>query len=115
MGAISRQRRQSLTDYSLKILEHPDIRSKDPTMDDFKPGALLQDLKPYARMCGPYAAAAWARNRGLDIHYVDNCWLYVTVGRSDLEDFMLDILGGTVAPDARVLPGRRYLLMAEEY
>jgi hypothetical protein len=115
MGTFSRKRRRRLTDYSLKILEHADIGSKGPNVDGIRPGALIQDLEPYARMCGPYATAAWARNRGLDIHHVDNCWLYVTVDKRDLEAFMVDVVGGTVTPDARVQPGRTYLLMAEEY
>ena len=66
-------------------------------------------------MCGAYGARNWAAARGLDIHFVDNCWVYVTVNRDDLEDFLRDVLKGEVAPSASVLPGSRYLLMAEEY
>jgi hypothetical protein len=66
-------------------------------------------------MCGPYAAVAWAKARGLNIHYVDNCWVYVTVGRDDLEDFMATLLEGQVSPNSNVRPGSRYLLMAEEF
>jgi hypothetical protein len=66
-------------------------------------------------MCGPYALAAWAKARGVEVRYVDNCWLYVTVDRIDLENFMAEVLEGKAAPDSKVLPGSRYLLMAEEY
>jgi hypothetical protein len=66
-------------------------------------------------MCGPYTAAAWAKARDLEVHYVDNCWLYVTVNRNDLEAFMGEILEGQASLSPRVLSDARYLLMAEEY
>jgi hypothetical protein len=66
-------------------------------------------------MCGAYGAARWAKVRRLNIHYIDNCWLYVTVDRNDLVDFMLEILEGQVSPDPGIRPGVKYLLMAEEY
>jgi hypothetical protein len=66
-------------------------------------------------MCGAYGAVEWARPRRLEIHYVDNCWVYVTLNRDDLEHFMHDVLGGGATPDAKVRAGCRYLLMAEEY
>jgi hypothetical protein len=66
-------------------------------------------------MCGPYGAIAWAKARSLDIHYVDNCWVYVTVDRDDLEAFMLEVLEGRATPGASVIPGPKYLLMAEEF
>jgi hypothetical protein len=48
-------------------------------------------------------------------HYTDNCWIYVTVDRGDLEDFMLEVLEGKAGPNADVAHGQRYLLMAEEF
>lgn len=66
-------------------------------------------------MCGSYAAAGWAKARGLPIHYVDNCWVYVTVDRNDLNDFVVDILEGYAHLDPNIVAGSKYLLMAEEF
>lgn len=66
-------------------------------------------------MCGAYGATSWAKSRGLDIQYVDNCWVYVTIYRDDLEHFMAEILEGQARPGPEILPGTKYLLMAEEY
>ncbi|HEY4030858.1 MAG TPA: hypothetical protein VGM25_10975 [Caulobacteraceae bacterium] len=115
MGKISRKRRKILTYFSLKVLEYPDAAIKMGPDDRIEPGGLVQDLDSFARMCGASAAARWAESRNLEVHYVDNCWLYVTVDRNDLEDFMVKELDGQVSPESNVLPGTLYLLMAEEY
>jgi hypothetical protein len=62
---------------------------------------------------------AWATRRGLDIHYIDNCWLMVAVSAPQLVEFLQSIdqpANTWVAPlVARVNPADSYIIEAEEY
>ena len=61
----------------------------------------------------------WAKARGADIHYIDNCWLKVAVSAADLLEFLrqIDHPGNTwIEPLlAQVDPNDSYLIEAEEF
>jgi len=65
------------------------------------------------------AVERWAQAQGLDIHYIDNCWLKVAVSAADLIGFLrhIDQPGNTWIDPlfARIDPGDSYLIEAEEF
>ena len=77
---------------------------------------VLLNLADHARACGPYRLADWARERDLEIFYVDNCWVRVPVDGDDLAAFIREVLG--VEPEtvgAETDPDQCYLIEAEEF
>jgi hypothetical protein len=61
----------------------------------------------------------WAKARGLDIHYIDNCWLKVAVSAAQVIEFLEGLKerdGEWVAAlIARVDPNDSYIIEAEEF
>jgi hypothetical protein len=75
--------------------------------------AVVMKLDHVARDCGPYGLADWAKERGLPIYYVDNCWVRVAVSKQELWIFLADVLGiSQLEPLADPGP---FLIEAEEF
>ncbi len=82
-------------------------------------GFVSRRMAPPHDRYGPYSLAAWARERAIDLDYVDNCWLRVEVSADQLRAFLSDLY----PPDdpyllevSRRLTGdRRYVIVAEEF
>ncbi len=59
----------------------------------------------------------WETARNLEIDYVDNSWIRVDVGRSDLMDFLQTevVNGEALVPKIEASENFRYVLVAEEF
>jgi hypothetical protein len=61
----------------------------------------------------------WAEARGLEIHYVDNCWLRVAVSAEQLVQFLKGLPAHgedwASALVARIDPSDSYIIEAEEF
>ena len=74
-------------------------------------------LDNWERLCAPHQLAAWAKSRGLRVHYIDNCWVRVPITTADFEAFKDEVLGGR---EKRSLPslsasGGESVIVAEEF
>jgi hypothetical protein len=63
--------------------------SEDPQAKD-----LAHDLPdPPSGRFGPYDLKNWANRERLEIDYIDNCWLRVSVQREQLVEFFKELYG----------------------
>jgi hypothetical protein len=73
---------------------------------------------PFGRF-GPYDLKSWATREGLEIDYVDNCWIRVPVPRVKLIEFFYEHYGQKVefllAIVASLPCGWEFTLVAEEF
>ncbi len=105
-----------MTYYSLNVRAYPNPLSQQDLEAAVLSNAVVMKLDHVARDCGPYRLADWAKERGLPIYYVDNCWVRVPVGAEDLGVFLREILGfsGPEGEPPHDIPGP-FLIEAEEF
>jgi hypothetical protein len=83
-------------------------------------GRLKHDLPdPHTGRVGPYTLKAWAIREGLDIHYIDNCYLKVAVQREQLHSYFSELYGLEEPFPTALLsvfgPEWEFVLAAEEF
>jgi hypothetical protein len=81
---------------------------------------LKRDLpEPPSGRVGPYDLQYWAKREGLEIEYIDNCYVKVTVGRDKLLAFLTELYGPADPFPAALLsefgPDWEFVLAAEEF
>ena len=96
------------------------IEKLDVTADhDSGSKIFAKDLPQPLSRFGPYELADWAKDRGLSIEYVDNCWVRVAVTGQDLIAFLAKHYGAdhpfVLETRARVSGPCRYVIVAEEF
>ena len=81
---------------------------------------LEKDLPdPPSGRVGPYDLRYWAEREGLEIEYIDNCYVKVSVDRGKLLAFLKDLYSpldpfpATALPD--LAPDWEFVLAAEEF
>ena len=89
-----------------------------------KRGAIGTRLKhdlpdPPGGRVGPYKLQAWAEREGLDINYIDNCYLKVPVPRQRLSSYFAELYGTEEPFPAALLsafgPEWEFVIAAEEF
>lgn len=81
---------------------------------------LAHDLPdPPGGRIGPYTLQAWAKREGLDINYIDNCFLKVAVDRDKLASYLAELYGPEDPFPTAVLsplgPEWEFVIAAEEF
>jgi hypothetical protein len=106
-----------VTNMSMIVLEYPETLEQQQLEDPALNLASFELLADYARKCGPYRLAEWAKSRGLSIFYVDNCWVRVILSGMELREFYGDVLDAqTLAKfGARIVDHSNYVIQAEEF
>jgi hypothetical protein len=106
----------TMTSMSLYLRAYPEPLAPEVLESAALKAAVVANLARFARECGPYVLAGWAKERGLAAHYVDNCWVRVPVSAEELGQFLDSILGLTVAetlpPESRT---GDFIIEAEEF
>jgi len=87
-----------MTFFTLQLRRFPDGMTPEQWETSSTRSELLRDLDHPMRRVGPYQVGDWAKARGLDIFYIDNCWLRVPVKEADLDAFSVEILKETPPP-----------------
>ena len=102
----------------IRVIEDAEL----PRRPDFgrpPPKRFAGDLKRPYSVSWVFDTQAWAKTRGLPIHYVDNCWLKVEMSAGELTEFLRDIYGAdhqaAEALVARLRTQDRYIVEAEEF
>ncbi len=107
-----------MTSMSLFVLEYPVVRTAAELEAAVLDNPVFQSLSSHARECGPYRLQRWANEHGLDIFYVDNCWVRVPVKGSELRLLFSEVLDPEHAhPDlgSKIVDGDSYLVESEEF
>ncbi len=105
-----------MTDMSLHIRAYPEpVPRERLERPDWK-SPVMMSLPLLARSCGPYQLSDWAKSRGLEVFYVDNCWVRVPVDGAALQAFFSEALGVEIDPEDTGLDLEGgYLIEAEEF
>jgi hypothetical protein len=104
-----------MTMYSLRVLADPPDSGFMALDRSELSTTVIKDLQEHARLCGAYRLSDWAKARGLERHYVDNCWVRVQASGEQVLEFLRDLIGPDVAPIAGLDPSGAYLIEAEEF
>ena len=105
-----------MTYYSLNVRAYPERLSTEKLEHYGLKNPVVLPLSHRERDCGPYRLADWAKTRGLEVFYVDNCWVRVPVHSADLRAFFREVLGSEDDLVGFVLdPEGAYLIEAEEF
>jgi hypothetical protein len=99
--------------YSSLRIRAPHARTEDLERADLA-APTVANLGHLAERCGPGELAEWAKQRGLQVHYVDNCWVRVRVLGRNLPDFYRDLLEAEPMV-ANLDPHLAYIVEAEEF
>jgi hypothetical protein len=96
-----------------------EVKGQESKTDSSKPKILSKDFAPPHDRYGPYQLQAWARRYGLEIDYVDNCWLRVEVSDAELRQFLEDLYPAehpfVSEIVTRLSADTHYIIVAEEF
>lgn len=103
-----------MTDYTLRILKHPDGASSDDLEDPYRQFEVVQDLAYYARSFGPYRLQTWAEANDAPLFYIDNCSVRAVASGAQIRKLAGVELKGAVIDDS-VVSTSTYILAASEF
>ncbi len=105
-----------MTDMSLHVRAYPEVLPRERLESSDLKIPVAMSLPLLARSCGPYQLADWAKSRGLEVFYVDNCWVRVPVTGAALKAFFSDALGVEINPEETGLDLEdNFMIEAEEF
>ena len=106
----------AMTYMSLNLRAYPQPLAPESLEAAALDAVVVARLDRFARQCGPYVLAGWAKERGLSAYHVDNSWVRVPVSAVELARFLDSVLGLTV-PEALAPENRSgdFIIEAEEF
>lgn len=77
----------------------------------------LHGLPGLPHRFSPFDLSKWAEGEGLEVFYVDNCWVRVPVSADQLRAFCSVHIGPVLNAGlaGKIVSGEHYLLEAEEF
>lgn len=106
-----------MTHFSASLSAYPEALRREQLEQVVIDAPRLSGLPGLPDRFSPYALAGWAERHGLEVYYVDNCWVRVPVNADQLRTFANEMLDADGAAQVgKLISGSEtYLLSAEEY
>ena len=102
-----------LTYLSLTARAYAHDTSEEALQLPSTPSTRIWSPSTYSRDHGPGLLQPWAEARGLQVYWVDNCWMRVPVTEAELRSFISEVVGETLTSEAPA--DTRLMLEADEF